>query len=118
IAERIAALETQIAAAADDAARTALRRDLRYWKARQVSAEPAPPPAGDKVEFGTTVTVRRRGAARAFRLVGDDEADPAAGLLSFNAPLARAMLGAAPGDWLPFAGEDDALEILAVAASA
>lgn len=118
IAERIAALETQIAAAGDDEARTALRRDLRYWKARQVSAEPVPPPAGDKVEFGTTVTVRRRGAAKTFRLVGDDEADPAAGLLSFNAPLARAMLGAAPGDWLPFAGEDDALEILAVAASA
>ena len=39
----------------------------------------------------------------------------AAGLLSFNAPLARAMLGAEPGDVLPFAGEEDAIEVVAVA---
>ena len=118
ITERIAALETAIAAAPDEAARTPLQRDLRYWLARQVSAELAPPPAGDKVEFGASVTFRLRGARKTFRLVGDDEADPAAGLLSFNAPLARAMLGAEPGDLLAFAGEDDSLEVLAVSAPA
>ena len=62
------------------------------------------------------MTVLLRGARKTFRLVGDDEADPAAGLLSFNAPLARAMLGAEPGDLLAFAGEEDALEVLAVTA--
>ena len=115
IAERVAALEAQLAAAADEAARTALQRDLRYWQARQVSAELAPPPAGDKVEFGVTVTFRLKGAEKTFRLVGDDEADPGAGLLSFNAPLARAMLGAEPGEVLPFGGEEEAIEVVAVA---
>ena len=118
IAERIGTLEAAIAAAADDEARTPLRRDLRYWKAREVSAELAAPATGDKVEFGTTVTVRLRGADKTFRLVGDDEADPAAGLLSFNAPLARAMLGAEAGEVLAFGDVEDAIEILAVAAPA
>jgi len=117
IAEHIAALDTAIAAAPDDEARKPLQRDLRYWTARQISAELAPQPAGDKVEFGVEVTARVRGAEKTFRLVGDDEADPAAGLLSFNAPLARAMLGAEPGEWLPFAGEEDAIEIVEVAVS-
>ena len=118
IGERIAALEAGNAAAADEAARAAVQRDLRYWTARQLSAELAPLPAGDKVEFGVTVKIRLRGTEKTFRIVGDDEADPAAGLLSFNAPLARAMLGAEPGDRLPFAGEDDAIEVLAVAVPA
>ena len=118
IGERIAALEARNAAAADEAARAAVQRDLRYWTARQLSAELAPLPAGDKVEFGVTVKIRLRGTEKTFRIVGDDEADPAAGLLSFNAPLARAMLGAEPGDLLPFAGEDDAIEIVAIAVPA
>ena len=118
IGERIAALEAGNAAAADEAARAAVQRDLRYWTARQLSAELAPLPAGDKVEFGVTVKIRLRGTEKTYRIVGDDEADPAAGLLSFNAPLARAMLGAEPGDLLPFAGEDDAIEIVAIAVPA
>ena len=91
---------------------------MRYWQTRQITAELAPVPSGDKVELGTEVRVRLNGSPRAFRIVGDDEADPAAGLLSFNAPLARAMLGAEPGDLLPFAGEDDAIEIVAIAVPA
>ncbi len=118
IDERLAALEAELAATADETARASLQRDMRYWTQRRLSAELAPLPAGDKVEFGTEVRVRLRGAEKTFRLVGDDEADPAAGLLSFNAPLARAMLGAEPGEWLPFAGEDDAVEILAVSVPA
>ena len=114
IAERIAALEADIAAASDDEARAPLQRDLRYWTARRASAELAPIPAGDKVEFGTEVTFLLRGAAKTFRIVGDDEADPASGLLSFNAPLARAMLGAEPGDVAAFAGDEDAIEIVRV----
>jgi transcription elongation GreA/GreB family factor len=116
IAARVAALEAQVAAAPDDEARKPLQRDLRYWTARSLSAELAPVPAGDKVEFGVTVTARVRGAEKTFRLVGDDEADPAAGLLSFNAPRARAMLGAEQGELMPFAGEEDAIEVLEVTA--
>ena len=118
IGARITALEANLAETADETARVSLQRDLRYWRARQVSAERAPVPTGDKVEFGVAVTVRLRGAEKTFRLVGDDEAEPAAGLLSFNAPLARAMLGAEPGDVLAFAGEDDAIEILGITAPA
>src|SRR6478735_1236718 len=76
IAARVAALEAQLAAAdqgpADEAARAALQRDLRYWRARQVSAELAPPPAGERVEFGALVTFRLHGAEKTFRLVGAD----------------------------------------------
>lgn len=114
IAERIAALEADLAAAPDEEARKPLQRDLRYWTARQLSAELAPIPEGGKVEFGTAVTVLLRGAEKTFRIVGDDEADPAVGLLSFNAPLARAMLGAEEGDLLPFAGEEDAIEVMRI----
>jgi transcription elongation GreA/GreB family factor len=114
IAERVAALEADLSHTTEETERAPLQRDLRYWKARQVSAELAPVPAGDKVEFGVEVTIRLRGAEKTFRIVGDDEADPAAGLVSFNAPLARAMLGAEPGEVLPFAGEEDAIEVLGV----
>ena len=117
LGERIAALEGQIAIA-DEAAHAPLQRDLRYWRARQVSAELAPVPTGDRVEFGTTVTFSLRGSEKTFRIVGDDEADPAAGLLSFNAPLSRAMIGAEQGDVLAFADEEDAIEIVAVRVSA
>jgi transcription elongation GreA/GreB family factor len=114
IGERVAALEADLAKTTDETARAPLQRDLRYWTARQVSAELAPVAAGNKVEFGTEVTIRLKGAEKTFRLVGDDEADPAAGLLSFNAPLSRAMMGAEPGEVLPFAGEEEAIEVIAV----
>lgn len=117
IGERVVALTVEIAKAADEAARVPLQRDLRYWTARQVSAELAPVPAGDKVEFGVAAAIRLKGAEKTFRLVGDDEADPGAGLLSFNAPLSRAMMGSEPGDLLPFAGEEDAIEVVAVSVS-
>jgi transcription elongation GreA/GreB family factor len=116
IGERLAALEAAIAAAPDEAARAPLQRDVRYWSARRQSAVLAPVPAGDRVEFGTRVTFVLKGAERTFLLVGDDEADPAAGLLSFNAPLARAMLGAEPGEFVAFAGEEDAIEVISISA--
>ena len=114
IGERIAELEAQLETGADDTARTALQRDLRYWKARQVTARLAGIPTGDKVEFGSEVSISLNGQRRTFQIVGDDEADPAAGLLSFTAPLSRAMMGAEPGDVIPFAGPMEAIEILAV----
>jgi transcription elongation GreA/GreB family factor len=114
IAERLAELRAQLGAASDEAARAPILRDLRYWEARESSAQLAPVASGERVEFGTQVSVRLNGKPRTFQIVGDDEADPAAGLLSFNAPLSRAMLGAEQGDWLPFGGIEDAIEILAI----
>jgi transcription elongation GreA/GreB family factor len=114
IAERLAALRAQLDLAADEAARAPILRDLRYWEARESSAQLAPAASGERVEFGTHVSVRLNGKPRTFQIVGDDEADPAAGLLSFNAPLSRAMMGGEEGDWLPFGGAEDAIEILAI----
>lgn len=114
IGERVAALEAQLAGTRDETARGPLQRDLRYWKTRQITAEVAPVPAGEKVEFGTEVSVSVNGRLRVFRIVGDDEADPAAGLLSFNAPLSRAMMGAEPGDILPFGKDPEAIEVRAI----
>ena len=41
--------------------RETLARDLRYWEIRKNTAEVAPPPDPNKVSFGSTVTIRRKG---------------------------------------------------------
>lgn len=93
-------------------ARTA--RDLRYWNARRANAEVIPPPVDcDEVRFGCTVTLGRAdGRRQTYRIVGEDEADPARGTLAYVAPLARALMGRKVGDVVP-AGRDEA-EILAI----
>ena len=111
---RVADLESRIETSTDEADLAALKRDLRYWQTRQITAEVAPPPAGGRVEFGSQGGISLNGKPRPFRIVGDDEADPAAGLISFTAPLSRAMLGAEVGEVLPFSGVSDALEILEI----
>ena len=113
---RVAALTTAIAdASGDEAAMTALRRDLRYWQTREITAELMPVPDATAVAFGTRVQFTLDGKPRTVALVGDDEADPAAGFIAFSAPLARALTGGEVGDVLPFAGRDDAIEIMAIA---
>ena len=81
-------------------------RDLRYWSARRATAQLSEPPAADgKVLFGRTVTIERAdGRRQAFRIVGEDEADPAQGRISYVSPLARALIGAAVGDVANVAG--------------
>lgn len=111
IRSRIADLEAQLDDLADEAARATIMRDLRYWHTRQITAEVVPAPAGDKVELGVEVRITLNGASRTFGIVGDDEADPAAGLISFKAPLSQAMLGAEVGEVLPFGGAAEAVEI-------
>jgi transcription elongation GreA/GreB family factor len=52
-----------------------------------------------KVHFGSTVTIERDdGRRQTFRIVGEDEANPARGTLSHASPLARALFGKAVGD--------------------
>lgn len=118
IVQRVADLEAQIHALAEGGAEQAsidpVKRDLRYWQTRQVTAELVPVPSGDTVEIGTCVTFRHNGKTRELAIVGDDEADPAAGLVSFSAPLARALMHAEVGEMLAFAGREDALKVLAI----
>jgi transcription elongation GreA/GreB family factor len=88
-------------------ARTA--RDLRYWTARRATAQMMrPPPHPDEVQFGVTVTiVREDGRAQTWRIVGEDEADPRSGTLSYVSPVARALMGKRVGDVVR-AGTSDA----------
>jgi transcription elongation GreA/GreB family factor len=111
----LARLQDALAAAGDDrAARAPVERDLRYWRARRASAEVIPPPGTAEVRFGSTVTIERDdGRRQTWRIVGEDEADPAKGTLSYVAPLARALVGKVVGDTVTVAGSD--AEIVAVA---
>ena len=91
-----------------------MARDLRYFNARRASAELVPPPGdSDVVRFGMRVRFERDdGRVQTFRIVGEDEADPAAGLISYVSPLALALTGRTVGDVVP-AGQGEA-EILSV----
>jgi transcription elongation GreA/GreB family factor len=108
IETRVRELESQRQAARerDDATlRASLERELRYWSSRRASARPVEPAASDRVRFGMRITLRLPGATtRAFRLVGEDEADAASGLISWTAPLARSLLGREVGESVPFQG--------------
>ena len=110
----MAEIETRLKELVDEAEIKTAKRDLRYWQTREVTAELAAEPNGKTVEIGTTVSFRLRGKPRSLSVVGDDEADPAKGLISFSAPLSRALMGAEAGDMLEFGGEDDAIEVLGV----
>jgi transcription elongation GreA/GreB family factor len=101
-------------AAGDREALATAGRDLRYWSARRASAQVVPAaPSAAAVQFGNAVTiVRDDGREQTFRIVGEDEADPAEGTISHVSPLARALIGKSVGDVIR-AGRDDA-EIVAI----
>ena len=81
-------------------------RDLRYWAQRRASAQLVEPPvAPDKVGFATAVTILRDdGRHQRFVIVGEDEADPAKGWISYVSPVARALLGKAKSDFADLPG--------------
>jgi len=124
----LAAIEAELAAAraayaaaqaeggisSDRTAMARATRDLRYWSARRASAqltEPTGPP--DQAQFGRTVAFEREdGRRQSFRIVGEDEADPAQGSVSYVSPLARALLGKSVGDTVRLNGAD--VEIVGV----
>lgn len=114
IRARVDELEAAASAEADDEARKVIDRDLRYWRTRLATAEPAPAPAEGEVGIGSRVTFRLAGKQRSVTITGHDEADPDAGLIAFSAPLARALMGLAAGDVGDFNGQEDAIEIVSV----
>lgn len=115
IRSRVAEIEARIAGLSDEGEIKIAKRDLRYWQTREVTAELAAKPSGAQVEIGTRVSFRLAGKMRSLGIVGDDEADPAGGLVSYSAPLSRALMGAEPGEFLDFGGKDDAIEVLEIA---
>jgi transcription elongation GreA/GreB family factor len=112
IERNLAELQGRLAAARageDRTAQAAIARDLRYWTARRASAQVMKPPAApNHAAFGATVTIARDdGRKQAWRIVGEDEADPARGTLSHVSPVARALIGKRVGDVVR-AGNSDA----------
>lgn len=89
-------------------------RDMRYFAERMRTAQLVPPPSStDVVAFGNVVTFRREdGRVQTYRIVGEDEADPKAGSMSYVSPVARALIGKSVGDEVIAANQ--AIEILEI----
>lgn len=90
-------------------------RDLRYFAERVRTARLMPEPvAGNAVAFGHRVTFRRDdGRVQTYQIVGEDEANPAAGSISYTSPVGKALLGKSVGDAVSV-GDND-LEIVGIA---
>ena len=90
-----------------------VERDQRYFNAQlehAIVVDPAGQPR-DSVHFGALVMiVDEQGKEHRFAIVGDDEADVAAGKISWDSPLAKAMIGSKVGDvvkWRRPAGDTE-----------
>nr|CAD6615060.1 transcription elongation factor [Rhizobium sp. TCK] len=89
-------------------------RDLRYFTERVRTAQVMPEPVETEVvAFGSTVTFSREdGRVQRYRIVGEDEADPKAGTISYVSPVARQLMGKRIGDLVSVGGQE--LELLAI----
>ena len=75
---------------ADRTAMARATRDLRYWSARRATAQLVETEPDGRVRFGGAVTIEREdGRTQTWRIVGEDEADPAMGSVSHVSPLTR-----------------------------
>ncbi len=109
-----AAAQAQGSIEADRTAMARATRDLRYWSARRANAQPQDIADPDgSVRFGGSVTIERDdGRTQTWKIVGEDEADPANGSVSHVSPLSRALMGKRVGDEAVVAGQS--VEIIGV----
>lgn len=102
IEEQVRTLEAargEARASGDKTRAARIERDLRYWTQRRATAQRIEPStATDVVRFGMCVTLRDANGERRYRIVGEDEADPAEGTISWTSPVARALLDREVGD--------------------
>ena len=97
----------------DPSAMARAARDVRYFAARRASAELTEPKPTGAAIFGSRVTFERDdGRRQSYRIVGEDEAEPSRGAVSYVSPQARALMGKTVGDVATVAGAE--IEILAV----
>ena len=115
----LAASLQKLGPSADPHELAVLQRDLRWVEGRlqrAILVDPAGQ-APDRVRFGMTVAVRHEdGSTEALTIVGEDEAEPGTGRISWLSPLAEALLDAEPGDevvWRRPAGQAH-LEVIGV----
>ena len=89
-------------------------RDLQYFSERVSSAELRPAPTSvEVVAFGHRVAiVRDDGRRQTYRIVGEDEADPRLGMISYVSPLARRLVGKRVGDFVDMDGHE--IELVAI----
>jgi transcription elongation GreA/GreB family factor len=89
-------------------------RDVRYFAARVRTAQIiADPISTETVAFGSTVTFRREdGRIEVYRIVGEDEADPKSGSISFISPVARLLMNKSVGDEAGASGQK--LDIISI----
>lgn len=87
--------------AQDKAAIARASRDLRYWTQRRSTAQQVGnSQTPEVVAFATRVTIAREdGRTQVFAIVGEDEADPAKGLIAYTSPMARALMGKVEGEF-------------------
>lgn len=114
--QRLAAIDADAVGAKLE--RAMIARELRWLQARIGAAIVVAPVARrDRVGFGATVdVVDDNGGEHRYRIVGEDEADPERGLVSWISPLARALDGARVGDsvvWKRPAG-DLSVDVVAI----
>lgn len=124
-AEELAAGLEGKALPGEPAAAEAYRRDKREWRilerklARAILVDPVKAP-DDVVAFGHWVRAEDdEGVESLYRIVGEDQADPTRGQISWLSPLAQALTGAAVEErvvWRRPIG-DLALTVTAIAAS-
>ena len=103
---------------ADKQRQADLERDLRYFNQRLQSAQIVTSAnSTQKAQIGSRVTFAdEHNVEQTVQLVGEDQADAAAGLINWGAPLGRALLGAQLGDevlWQRPAG-DQMIEIIRI----
>ena len=111
--QRLAALPREAFGAELEKVR--IERELRWLAARVGSAIPIDPARqlADRVAFGAAVELADTGtgAVHRYRIVGEDEADPEHGLVSWVSPLARALSGARGGELVTWPRPAGALEL-------
>ncbi|MDU3126286.1 MAG: transcription elongation factor GreA [Bradyrhizobium sp.] len=90
-------------------------RDARYFATRLRTAQVMPQPSStETIAFGSTVTFERGdGRVQTYRIVGEDEADPKRGMISYVSPVARLLMGKSVGDVVEMSGQT--IEITAIA---
>lgn len=122
---RVHALQEErdkLAAQDDPMARTRLfevKRDLRYFQGRverAILVDPSGQPK-DEVHFGAEVEMEHEDGARmTYRIVGEDEAEVAAGRISWASPVGKTLIGLKVGDSIALtrAGKARDVEVVAI----
>lgn len=122
--QRVADIDAENAALPDaggslasESTRQALQRERRWLESVLAAANTPADGVGDQVAFGARVTVEDpEGEQFRYRLVGEVEADPKTGAISWRSPLGRALMDSSVGDlvvWQRPAGDVE-MEVIAV----